>query len=151
MFTLESLYVSAIQVINEIRQEIIDAGISDDIQYYSWDSRGQETELPNKDLIGLMGWTYDENDGLPTIEWGILTSLVLDQNQFREVKVLDIIRRKFVVGGGDYKTVPLVDANTGEEYSCLQVAAFEVMPAGRSEIRSTRNIAIGLMKTQVDG
>lgn len=150
MFSLESLYVSAIYAIEQIMDEMKVKGLSKDIAYYSWDSRGQETELPNTDLIGLMGWTYDENDGLPTAELGILISLVLDENQFREVAALDIIRNKFVDGPADYATIPLIDADTGVEYSRMQVAAFEIMPAGRSEQRSTRNVAIQLMKTQID-
>ena len=150
MFSLESLYVSAIAEINVIIEQIKSQGISKDLSYYSWDSRGQETELPNTDLIGLMGWTYAENEGLPVVQLGILTSLVLDQNQFREVRVMDIIRNRFVGLDGDYKTIALVTPDLGREYGVLQVTDFEVMPAGRSEVRSTRNVAIELIRASGD-
>ena len=149
-FSLESFYTSAIVVIQEIIDEAIATDLSSDISYYAWDSRGQETELPNHDLIGLIAWTYAENEGLPVIQFGILTSLVLDQNQFREVRLMDIIRNKFVGKSGDYKTFALYDPNTEEEYSQLQVSDFEVMPAGRSEVRSTRSINIEVIRTTGD-
>lgn len=151
MFTIESVYKSMILEIESIRAECLAKGISNNMTYYSWDSRGQETELPNEDLIGIIGWGYTENEGLPVIQFGILVSLVLDVNQFREVKVLDIIRNHFVGFNGDYKDIALVDGETGIEFSRLQVSDFEIMPAGRSEIRSTRNVGIEFLRTTGDG
>lgn len=151
MFTIEAVYKSVILQVNSIIADCLALGISDNMEYYSWDSRGQETELPNKDLIGIIGWTYAENEGLPVIQFGLLTSLVLDINQFREVKVLDIIRNHFVGYNGDYKNIALVNADTGIEFSRLQVSDFEIMPAGRSEIRSTRNVGIEFLRTAPDG
>ncbi len=151
MFSIESVYKSVIIQAEAIRARCLALGITTDMEYYSWDSRGQETELPNKDLIGIIGWTYAENEGLPVIQFGLLTSLVLDVNQFREVKVMDVIREHFVGLNGDYKDIPLVDGTTGIEFSRLQVSDFEIMPAGRSEIRSTRNVGIEFLRTSGDG
>jgi hypothetical protein len=149
-FTLESLYKSIVREIESIRTEILGKEISSNMQYHSWDSRGELTELPDTDIIGLMGWTYAENEGLPTIQIGITMSLVLDQNQFREVQALDVIRNRFVGLKGDYQTIALYDPDNLQEISVLQVSDFEVMPAGRSEVRSTRNIAIELLRTSGD-
>lgn len=151
MFNIESMYKSVVLEIEAIRAECLALGISADMEYYAWDSRGQETELPNIDLIGIIGWTYAENEGLPVAQFGILTSLVLDVNQFREVRAIDVIRNHFVGYNGDYKDIPLVDGTTGIEFSRLQVSDFEVMPAGRSEVRSTRNIGIEFIRTSLDG
>lgn len=151
MFTIESVYKSVILQVEDIRNQALAMGVCEDIEYYAWDSRGQETELPNKDLIGIIGWTYAENEGLPVIQFGILSSLVLDYNQFREVRLMDIIRNKFVGFNGDYKDIALVDGTTGIEYSRLQVSDFEIMPAGRSEIRSTRNVGLEFLRTSGDG
>jgi hypothetical protein len=150
MFSLESLYVSMVKKIEDIRYEIINAGQSTNMSYYAWDSRGSETELPNADLIGLIGWTFEENEGLPAIQMGILVSLVMDKNQFREVKILDTIRNNFVGIGGDYKCIPLLTPSTGVEYSQLQVSNFEIMPAGRSEVRSTRNVGVEFLRVSGD-
>jgi len=151
MFTIESVYKSVIRQVNEIILEAVSKDVSESMEYYSWDSRGQETELPNSDLIGIIGWTYAENEGLPVIQFGILSSLVLDYNQFREVRLMDIIRNKFVGHNGEYKNIPLVDGTTGIEFSRLQVSDFEIMPAGRSEIRSTRNVGLEFLRTSADG
>lgn len=150
MFNIRSVYSSAISVVNEIIAEVMANDLSEQITYYAWDSRGQETELPNRDLIGIVGWSYAENEGLPVIQIGILTSLVLDQNQFREVAILDIIRNRFVGPNGDYKTIPLLDPDTGVEYAVLQTSDFEIMPAGRSEIRSTRNVGVEFIRASGD-
>jgi hypothetical protein len=145
-FSLESVYKSIIRRIELIRQEMMAQGVSDAMEYYAWDSRGDTTELPNHDLIGLIGWSFTENEGLPVVQAGILVSMVMDMNQFREVKAMDIIRNAFVGPNGDYKTIPLVDPTTGIEIDLMQISDFEIMPAGRSEIRSTRNIGLELIR-----
>lgn len=150
MFSIESVYKSAIKQVQTIRNQLIAAGISTDMKYYAWDARGQETELPKTDLIGIAGWSYEENEGLPVIQIGIVISMLLDQNQFREVQAMDFIRNTFVGSSGDYKTMALVTPNDNQEYSVLQVTAFEIMPAGRSEIRSTRNIAVEFIRSSGD-
>jgi hypothetical protein len=150
MFSIESFYKSSIKCIELIRAQILATGASTNMAYHAWDSRGQETELPNADLIGLVGWSFAENDGLPVIQAGILVSLVLDVNQFREVKIMDIIRNTFVDKTG-FATMPLYDPVTGLELTQLQVSDFEIMPAGRSEIRSTRNVGVEFIRTSHDG
>lgn len=150
MFSIESVYSSVIKTVKEIIDEVVAEGLSPGMTYYAWDSRGQETELPNSDLMGIVGWAYAENEGLPTIQIGILTSLVLDVNQFREVRILDKIRNRFVGPGGDYHTLPLYDVTSEQEYGLLQVSDFEIMPAGRSEIRSTRNVGLEFIRASGD-
>ena len=150
MFSIESVYVSVVRAVQEIITEVVAEGLSPAMTYYAWDSRGQETELPNNDLMGIVGWAYAENEGLPTIQVGVLTSLVLDVNQFREVRIIDKIRNRFVGPSGDYKTMPLYDPVTGEEYALLQLSDFEIMPAGRSEIRSTRNVGLEFIRASGD-
>lgn len=150
MYSIESIYTSAIFRITQLIEEIKDNNLSENMAYYAWDSRGQETELPNTDLIGIMGWSYAENEGLPVIQIGLMISLVLDQNQFREVRILDVVRNAFVGLSGDYKTMALIDTASEQEYAVLQLSDFEIMPAGRSEIRSTRNIGLEFIRTSGD-
>lgn len=150
MFSIEILYKSAIAAIQDIRQYLLDEGISTDMEYYAWDSRGQTTELPNVDLIGIVGWTFEENDGLPVVQIGILVSTTLDQNLFKEIKIMDAIRNHFVGPNGDYKTVPLLDPDTGVELAQMQVSDFEIMAAGRSETRTTRSVGLELIRNSGD-
>ena len=143
---IESLYKSLVRNVVDIQNEIKARSISPDMEYYAWDTRGNVTELPNVDLIGITGFSYEENEGLPVIQIGILVSSVLDTNAFKEVQILDVIRNA-CVDGDHYKTWKLRDPATGSEWAQLQVANFEIMPAGRSEVRTTRAVGIELLKT----
>ena len=145
-YSLNSLYKSLIVEIQRIIDECLTAGISEDLQYHSWDSRGDITELPDTDLIGLVDWTYAENGGLATITSGLLLSTRNDENLFKEVGILDIIRNHCVESPGKLKSWRILDEN-GDEYTQFQVSDFEVLPAGRSELRNTRHVGIELMKT----
>lgn len=144
-FKLESVYKSLIKKIQEIITEIRDEDVSQDLQYHAWDSRGAVTELPDTDLVGLVNWSYSENGGLPIIEGGLILSTLYDENLFKEVKILDILR-DHCVKEDHYLQWPLLD-DTGEEYGLLTITEFEVLPSGRSEVRSTRHIGIEFIKT----
>src|SRR5216110_3213999 len=124
-YNLESIYKSLIAEVQEIVNEAIAGGVSSDIQYHSWDSHGDITELPNIDLIGLVDWTYSENGGLSTVQAGLLISTLNDENLFKMVKILDIIREHCVEKPGRFKTWRIYDEN-GEQYTWFQVSDFEV-------------------------
>lgn len=144
-YNLTSIYKSLIAQIKEIIQEAKDSGISNDLEYHAWDSRGEITELPDTDLIGLVDWTYSENGGLSTVNAGLLLSTRNDKNLFKEVQILDIIREHCVAKPGNFKTWKIYD-DDGDQYTWFQVSDFEVLPSGRSEIRNTRHVGIELMK-----
>jgi hypothetical protein len=148
-YSLNSVYKSLIAQIQGIIEDVKASGISDDLQYHAWDSRGDTTELPDTDLIGLVDWTYAENGGLSVVNTGIMLSTRNDQNLFKEVLILDAIRKACVNTDrpGDYLTWKIYD-NNGEQYTWFQVSEFEVLPSGRSEVRNTRHIGIELMKTE---
>lgn len=147
MYSLTSIYKSLIAKVQEIIQDVQAAGISQNIQYHAFDSRGDITELPDTDLIGLVDWTYAENGGLSTVTSGLLLSTRDDQNLFKEVAILDIIRKHCVDKPGKFNTWRIYDDN-GEVYTVFQVSDFEVLPSGRSEVRNTRHVGIELMKAE---
>jgi hypothetical protein len=145
MYSLSSIYKSIIAEIQSIVEEVNSQGISDDLEYHAWDSRGDISELPNSDLIGLVDWTYAENGGLSTVSAGVMLSTRNDINLFKEVAILDVIRNHCVKKPGEYHTWKIYD-NDGEHYTWFQVSDFEVLPSGRSETRNTRHVGIELMK-----
>jgi hypothetical protein len=147
MYSLTSVYKSLIAKIQEIIQDAKAAGISDDLEYHAFDSRGDITELPDADLIGLVDWTYAENEGLSTTTCGLLLSTRNDQHLFKEVAIMDIIRNHCVEKPGKFKAWEIYDDN-GESYTWFKISDFEVLPSGRSEVRNTRHIGIELMKTE---
>lgn len=151
-FDLPTVYATLVGKIQEIIETLHEKGISPDMAYMAWDSRGDVTELPNTDLIGLVDWTWSENDDhLPDIELGILLSVVNDANLFREVEILNEIRNACVHEvRPEYKvwTVRDVDNNP---FSNLQVTDFSIMPSGESEARTVRQVGISLKRADYNG
>lgn len=146
MYSLQSIYKSLIAKIQEIILDAKNNGISTDLEYHAFDSRGDITELPDSDLIGLVDWTYAENGGLSTVTTGIMLSTRNDENLFKEVAILDIIRKHCVKEPGHMNSWKIFD-DDGEHYTWFQVSDFEVLPSGRSEVRNTRHVGLELMKS----
>lgn len=145
-YTLTSVYKSLIAEIQDIIEDVKARGISENLAYHAWDSRGDITELPDTDLIGLVDWTYAENGGLSVVSTGIMLSTRNDQNLFKEVAILDVIREHCIREPGKMNSWRIYD-DSGEQYTWFQVSDFEVLPSGRSEVRNTRHVGIELMKS----
>jgi len=118
------------------------ADVSPGLEYYAWDSRSDEAELSEVDLIGLAGWTFKENRGLWDVYAGITISTINDENLFREMAIIDAVHDMF----GDDCVIPMRDDN-GDEYTQLVVHEFEMLPAGNSEKRNYRPIGLQLKRT----
>ncbi len=127
-FDLESLYKSLVRYTQRGVKSILQAGFSTDLAYYSWDSRGEVAELDRRDLIGLAGWSFRENGGLWEVRSGLTLSTYNDENLLREIKMLNILHDMW----GEGSKVPMVDKNTGIEFTELVVSDFDMMPAGNS-------------------
>lgn len=146
-FDLPTVYASLISKTQEIIENIKTAGISPDISYMAWDARQEVNELPNSDLIGVVDWTFAENDDhLPDIEFAILVSTSKDANLFREVEILNEIRKVCVHPSKPEYLVWTVRDIDNEPFAQLQVTDFNVLPAGQSEARSVRQIGISLKR-----
>jgi hypothetical protein len=146
-FQISAIYKSLVRHVVDCADEIKARGISPDLSYHAFDSRGEEAELATNDLIGLAGWSFNENKGLWLIHAGITVSTINDENLFREIAIVDLIHDFF----GEESLVPMRDPETGEEYTQLVVKEFEMMPAGQSEKRNYRPIGLELKRTSNDG
>jgi hypothetical protein len=146
-FDLPTVYATLVAKVKEIIANVQQAGISPTIQYMPWDSRGDITELPNTDLIGVSDWTFDENeDHMPSIEFGILLSVVHDKNLFREVEILNEIRKVCVHPSRPEYLVWTVRDENNQPFSQLGVVDFGIMPSGESEARTVRLVTISLKR-----
>lgn len=141
-FKISNIGKSLMRQIMDTIDQIKADGYSEDLTYYAWDSRGEEAELVEADLIGLAGWTFKENRGLWEVHAGITISTVNDENLFREMAIVDAIHDMF----GEECVVPMRD-EAGDEYTQLTVAEFEMLPAGNSEKRNFRPIGLQLKRT----
>ena len=145
-FRLSSIYKSLTRHLMDTIEDVKSAGIATPA-YYAWDSHGDDTEIDAVDLMGLAGWTFEENGGLWKIHVGITVSTINDQNLFREIDIIDAIHDRW----GEGAIVPMLDPDTGDEYTQLVVNHFEMLPAGNSEKRNYRPIGLELLRTSNDG
>jgi hypothetical protein len=145
-FDLESLYKSLIRSVMDVVDDCHQLGIAPGLQYYAWDSRAEVSTPPSVDLIGLAGWTFRENHGLWIVHAGITISTFNDENLFREIKIIDALHNRW----GDQLDIPMLDKDTGEEYTHLKVVEFEIMPLTNAEKRNFRPIGMQLVRTQGD-
>lgn len=141
-FKISNIYKSLVRHIVDAIEDVRRSELSPNVEYYPWDSRGDEAEMPNADLIGLAGWSFSENRGLWEIHCGITISTFNDENLFREVALIDMIHDRF----GEEMTVPMRD-DDGFEYTQLVVKEFDMLPAGQSEKRNYRPIGLTLRRT----
>lgn len=151
-FDLPTVYANLVGVVTKIIEQAHNDGISPDLEYISWDARQDVNELPNHDLIGVADWTYDEGDDhLPEIEMAIILSVVRDQHLFREVELLELIRKKCIIDSGrlpEYRVWTVYD-DDNQPFAQLQVTSFSVLPAGESEARTVRSVGISLKRADL--
>lgn len=142
---ISTIYKSILRSAHELIDQIRATTTNQDIQYWAWETRADESELPKVDLFGLSSWGFEENGGLWKIRAGFAVSSYQDAHLLREVETLDVIHKQL----GEGNKIPLRDPQTGEIFSELAVAegSFEIMPMGQSELRNYRTIAIELLKT----
>lgn len=142
-FKISNIGKSLMRHVMDTVDHIRENSIAPSLEYYAWDSRGDEAELEPADLIGLAGWTFKENQGLWEIHCGLTLSTLNDENLFREMAIIDSIHDFF---GEDCK-IPM-RGDDGEEYTQLVVTEFEMLPAGHSEKRNYRPIGVTLRRTE---
>lgn len=141
-FKISNIYASLLKHLVASIDKAVADGVSADLQYYAWDSRGDAAELPETDLIGLAGWSFGENRGLWEIHCGITISTLSDENLFREVALVDVIHELW----GEEAIIPMLD-DDGNEYTQLVVKEFDMLAAGQSEKRNFRPIGLTLRRT----
>lgn len=112
--------------------------------YYSWDAHAENTTLPEHDLIGARGISYDEDGTLLSIALAIGVSTFQDENLFRLQQVIDAITETYPVGDG----FPLLDATTSAELSWLLVKSVAVAPVSPSVTRPLQFVLIELASGQ---
>lgn len=144
MFDLESLYKSLIRHVQATITAVKAEGISTNLAYYAWDSRGEVSEADHTDLIGLAGWSFKENGGLWEVRSGLTLSTYNDVNLFREIKIMNVIHNFW----GEGAKVPMVDKDTGVEFTQMVVSDFDMLPGGGgAEQRNYRPVGIELLRT----
>lgn len=139
---VSTIYKSLLRSVSDLIKEVNDT-TAVDAEYRAWEARDDEDKLPQKTLIGLNGYNFDENAGLWIIRFGITISSLNDANLMNEADILDIIHEQY----GFQKKVNLRDPETGNIISELYVAMFHIMPMTQSELRNYRTVGIEVLRT----
>ena len=116
---------------------------SHSVQYHDWENRADEDKLPQATLLGVDGFSFEEQEGLWAIRYGLTLSSFRDTNLLNEVEILDVIHEHT----GEGRKVFLRDPNTGAVVSELVTAAWHLTPMGTSQHRNYRSIGIELLRT----
>lgn len=113
-----------------------------DIQYQAWDSRYEEDQLPKATLLGVEGFTFEENGGLWRVRYGLTLSTYQDRNQLEEIEIVGMIHEHTCVE----TKIPILDEATGEEFSQMHVSHWEIAPGVGTVMRNYRSIGIELLR-----
>jgi hypothetical protein len=140
---IPAVYKSIIRATSDMIDALNATGLYSPIQYHNWESRGEESELPRDTLIGVDGFSFDENNGLWIIRYSLAVSSYRDINLLNEIELIGDIHDRL----GQNEKVDLYDLSDGEVNSELVVTTFKMLPMAQSEIRNYRTIGIELNRT----
>lgn len=140
---LSSIYKSIIRNTVDLISEINTTMPVEAVTYHDWESRFDENKLPNNTLLGIDGFTWEENRGLWTTRYGLALSSYRDANLLNEIEILDIIHSRT----GEKKKVNILNPTTGALVTEMAVTAWHLAPMAQSEMRNYRTVSIELMRT----
>lgn len=140
---IPAVYKSIVREITDMIEELNASGLHPTLEYHNWENRANENELPKVTLIGLDGFTFDENEGRWLIRYAMGISSYLDENMLNEIELIGAIHERL----GEGKKITLRNMIDGEAENELVVSAFKMMPMAQSEIRNYRTIALELLRT----
>lgn len=137
-----TIYKSVVRAVNDLIKEI-KSTTGQDFRYWDWESRLDEDKMPRECLIGVNGFSFDENLGLWLVRFGITISTVDDANLLLEAEIIDVIHERF----GEKQKIALRDPENAEVINELASVAFEVLPMGQTQMRNYRSVGIEVLRT----
>lgn len=148
---LANAEASVLKLMIDLGQEMIDAGLSEDIQYVELDARVElkDAELPATDIIGMTQFSISE----PASKiWGIHfivgVSTIGDENLFRLKALANHIYERFPCGA----QMTYYDNETATAKSWIQVTPGTVqLPTHRVETRPFRFVQVQALLDPYEG
>lgn len=144
---IPQIYKSILRKVTDTIALLNASGNYGTITFHNFESRGDENNLPKHTLLGVDGFSFDENRGRWIIRFALAVSSYRDANLLNEIELLGDLHE---IWGEDNK-VPLLDLQTGDVEDELAIVQFAVMPMAQSEIRNYRVIGTELMRTSIGG
>lgn len=138
------VYKSIMRAASDLIEQWNASHDSPKLYYQDWESRSDEAKLPKATLLGIDGFSFDENEGRWLISFALGLSSFKDANLLNEIEILDWLQRE--VGQG--QKIKLYEMEAGEEISELVVTTFQILPMAQSELRNYRTIGIEMKRTE---
>lgn len=130
--------------ITDLIDELNSLGVfTDELQWHNFESRNDENTLPATTLIGLDGFSFDENQGFWIIRVALAVSSHRDLNLLDEIELISAIQQRLHEGS----KIKLLDMATADENNELVVTNFTMLPMAQSELRNYRTIGMEIKRT----
>lgn len=140
---IEPVYKSIVRAITDAIEEWNGSNDHPEVAWHNFESRNEENKLPQHTLLGLDGFSFDENQGLWIIRCALAVSSYRDINLLTEIEFIDWLQRRF----GEGEKIPLREMNEGEMVNELVVTNFVMLPMAQSELRNYRTIGLEVKRT----
>ena len=141
----KNLRFSLIAFVQQFIQDA--AGISPELAFIDFDANPRLNSLPEVDLAGMKGFSWQDNDGLAEVDVMIGITTLNDVSLMRHTDLMDRLtdlllpERKIPVYNGD--------ASTLEEIGWMVVSqGTDVMPIIPAEVRQVQLISVHLLTDQ---
>lgn len=142
MSVIPHIYKSIIRNTQDLVSLIGQTTGNQNVQYHSWDARAEENKLPDATLLGIEGFTFDENEGLWIVRYGLTLSTWNDLNLLDEIEILGLLHDRT-----GWKTkVRMLNEQTGLEIGEMICAHWEVAPNVQTSFRNYRSVGIELLR-----
>lgn len=133
--------------VTEVIEELNAIGVFQEISFHNFESRNDENNLPRNTLVGIDGFSFDENGGMWIVRLALAISSYRDMNLLEEIELIDEVHKRM----GQNNKIKLLDMTDGSEVNELVITDFQMLPMAQSEIRNYRVIGLEIKRTGTDG
>lgn len=136
-----NIFVSTVRIVSDLVDEIKTAGIADPA-FINYDSHSSVHEWPDRDVVGLAGFSFQIGTHDILVSAMVAVSTVNDTNLFRHHKILDLLVDKLL----PTRTHSILNADTGAKVGWMVVTdGTEVRPAERTESRPLQYVMVSFL------
>jgi hypothetical protein len=141
-FGILDINLSIQRFTNDFIEEMRTDDIAPTLEFYNFDSRNDQAELPKNDLFGPNGFAFDEESaGFMTIATAFVSATDDDRNGLRHNTILHHLHKKLRPG----RRMAILDHETGEWVVDMVITQAALGPVGRTELRPMQALAITMI------
>ena len=121
------------------------AQFGDAITYYEFDAHAEGFELPNTDLVGLVGFSCSQNDQFHDLSFGVAIMTVQDPSLTRSTDYVDTFYRRLAA---HKKWTMFDDDGSATGFEAVAFDGVAASPMGRVDMRPTVELVVTARVTQ---